>query len=300
MTPQDLDSIKSQGATYLLGLGTRIRRTRARRGMSRRILAQSSGVSERYLAELESGKGNISILRLRQIANAMGLPVEDLVCDCVIDSPEYTYLLQTIRLADPAELRQLCAALSVKRRLPHQRRRVVALIGLRGAGKSTLGAILAERLALPFTELVKAIEARAGMDVNEIFALSGQATYRRLERQCLEEIVEHIDPGVLAVGGSLVSEPASYKRLLDSCITIWLTATPEEHMNRVVAQGDPRPMAGSVHAMDDLKQILTERDSLYRRADYIVDTSGRSIADTSNEILGLPGVVEIARGEEVA
>lgn len=300
MADKDLTSIESESAAYLLGLGGRVKRLRARRGMSRRILAQSSGVSERYLAELESGRGNISILRLRRIARAMGVPVEDLAGDPATESPEYAYLLQTIRHADPADLQLLCEALAQRRRTPHQRRRVVAMIGLRGAGKSTIGAALAERLTLPFTELVRTIEARAGMRVNEIFSLGGQSTYRRLERQCLEETVERIEPGVLAVGGSLVSEPASYQRLLDSCVTIWLRASPDEHMNRVVAQGDSRPMAGNRRAMEDLKRILAGRDSLYRRADHIVNTSGRSVADTVNEIIGLPGVAEIAFNKEVA
>jgi len=296
MDAEALDSTAFEAAAYLLGIGARVKILRARRGMSRRILAQSSKVSERYLAELESGKGNISILRLRQIANAMGVPTEDLVCDPAAESPEYTYVLQHIRHADPAELTRLCADLS--RRRP-TRRRLVALIGLRGAGKSTIGAALARRLMLPFNELVAAIEERAGMQTSEIFSLGGQSTYRRFERQCLEESIERDEPGVLAVGGSLVSEPASFERLLETCVTIWLRAEPEDHMNRVIAQGDSRPMADSSRAMPDLKRILAERENLYRRADHIVDTSGRSVSDILNETLGLPSVAEIASNQEV-
>lgn len=300
MTPKTPDPAGTDATAYLLALGARLKRLRARRGMSRRILAQSSGVSERYLAELEGGKGNISILRLRAIARAMGVPVEDLVSDTASDSAETAYLVQYLRHADTAELMRLYEELSRRRRAPERQRRIVALIGLRGAGKSTLGAALAARLGSSFIELVRQIEERAGMDVNEVFSLGGQSTYRRFERQCLEAAVEQLDRGVLAVGGSLVSEPASYERLLEACITIWLTAAPEEHMNRVIAQGDSRPMAGNARAMEDLKRILAERESLYRRADYIVDTSGRTVSDTLNEIIELPLVAEITCSEEVA
>lgn len=289
------DTIDS--STYLLGIGSRVKSLRARRGMSRRILARSSAVSERYLAELESGKGNISILRLRQIAGAMSVPIEDLVSDPTHESAEYSYLLQYIRAAERAELTRLYREISTRRTT---RPRLVALIGLRGAGKSTIGAALARRLSWPFTDLVRTIEQRAGMDVSEIFSLGGQSAYRRFELESLEETIERTEPAIIEVGGSLVSEAAAYERLLSSCVTIWLRASSEDHMNRVVAQGDNRPMAGNSHAMDDLKRILSERDNLYKRANYIIDTSDVSVADAIEEILKLPGVDEIANTECVS
>jgi len=282
---------------YLQGIAARVRSHRARRGMTRRALAENSGVSERYLAELENGKGNISILRLRRIAFALNIPVEDLVANAAGESPEYDYLLHYIRHADPAELNRLCAEIAARRRrIPH----LIALIGLRGAGKSTIGAALAARCALPFVELVDAIEGLAGMPVNEIFSLGGQATYRRFERQCLDDIIEQTDRAVVAVGGSLVSEPASFERLLEASTTVWLRAAPDDHMNRVIAQGDSRPMAGSAHAMDDLKRILIERETLYQRADHIVDTSGRTIEETLDAVISLPGVAALIQDKEVA
>ena len=287
---------ESEQLAFLLGIGTRVKSFRALRGMSRRILAESSAVSERYLAELESGKGNISILRLRQIADAMGVPIEDLVSEPT-GSAEYAYLLQYLRDADTTEVVRLYRELAQRRPASPS---LIALVGLRGAGKSTIGTALAERLGCSFTELVRTIEQHAGMKVNEIFSLGGQSTYRRFERQCLEESIKSSTRGIIAVGGSLVSEPSSYERLLSSCITIWLRASPEDHMNRVIAQGDNRPMAGNSRAMDDLKRILNERENLYKRADYIVETSGTSVVDTVNEIVGLPAVAEIAIAKGVA
>jgi XRE family aerobic/anaerobic benzoate catabolism transcriptional regulator len=284
-------------AGFLGGIAAHIRSHRARRGMSRRMLAESSGVSERYLAELEGGKGNISILRLRRIAAAISIPVEDLVSDASLENADYDYLLHHIRRADADELRRLSRELAKRsQRSPH----LIALIGLRGAGKSTIGAALARHFSLPFIELVDAIEARAGMPVDEIFALGGQATYRRIERQCLDDIIDHTERGVLAIGGSLVSEPASYERLLAACVTIWLRAAPKEHMDRVIAQGDKRPMAGHTHAMEDLKRILVERESLYRRADHIIETSGRTVEETLADVLGQPAIAAITAQKEVA
>lgn len=291
------DSDDSHETDYLRALGDRIRSYRARRGMSRRLLAQSSGVSERYLADLESGKGNISILKLRDITRAISIPIEDLVHEPAEHPSEYTFLLHYIRQANPQELQRLYTTLSATTKIAPK---FIALIGLRGAGKTTLGQALAQKLSLPFIELVETIANRAGMPVNEVFSLGGQATYRRLERQCLEEIIARPQPSVVAVGGSLVSEPTSYQRLLDSGVTIWLRAQPEEHMARVIAQGDERPMAGNARAMDDLKRILIERETLYRRANYIVDTSDQSVERSLLEITNLAEVNDIAAPSEVA
>ncbi|MFT4583656.1 MAG: XRE family aerobic/anaerobic benzoate catabolism transcriptional regulator [Gammaproteobacteria bacterium] len=295
MMTTDDSSSRSQADDYLQAIGARVRTLRSRRGMSRRILAEGSGVSERYLAQLESGTGNISILRLRDVAQAIDVALEDLVATRAVTSPTYDYLAHYIRDADPIELAKLHEHVVERHRVQP---RLIALIGLRGAGKSTLGAALADRLALPFTELVKSIEARAGIELNEIFSLGGQSTYRRLERECLDEIIDRREWGVLAVGGSLVSEPGSYERLLGSCVTICLRAAPEDHMNRVIAQGDERPMADNPRAMDDLKRILLERESLSERSHYTVETSGRSVTDTLDELVRLPGVANIAEQRE--
>ncbi len=284
-------------AAYLNDIGSRVKRLRARRGMSRRILAQSSAVSERYLAELESGKGNISILRLRQIACAMSVPIEELVSSPTHQCEEFSYLLQYIRSAKHSELVRLYREISD--RAP-SRPLLIALIGLRGAGKSTIGAALAERLGWQFTDLVRSIEQRAGMSVSEIFSLGGQSAYRRFELECLEETIGKVEPAIVEVGGSIVSEPAAYERLLGSCVTIWLRATPEDHMDRVIAQGDNRPMAGNAHAMEDLKRILSERESLYQRASYVLDTSGAQVHDTVNACLRLPAVNQIVHSEQLA
>ncbi len=280
---------------YLAGIGARVRSIRARRGMSRRLLAAASQVSERYLADLENGKGNISVLRLRDIAAAMSVPVEDLVSEPVHDSPDYAFILQYLRHAAPEELDRLHRALAVGDGTP---RRFVALIGLRGAGKSTLGHALASRLRLPLIELVDEIEQRAGMAVSEIFSLGGQATYRRLERECLDHVLEHSPGAVIAAGGSLVSEAASYARLLSQCVTVWLRAEPADHMRRVIAQGDQRPMAGHSRAMDDLRRILIEREDLYERAHHIIDTSAHDVTASLAQILTLAEVAALAKNKE--
>ena len=273
----------------LKDIGNRVRRLRAQRGMSRRVLAQSSGVSERYLATLEQGKANISIVRLVEIANAMGLPVAELLTEPLEAGSEYRYLRQYIAAAAPAELTRLYKALVAEAEVS---KRVVGLIGLRGAGKSTVGAALAKHFDVPFVELVSLIEGAAGMAVSEIFSLGGQALYRRYERGTLDDVLAGGNAGILAIGGSLVSEPTSFERLLSSCVTVWLRAAPEDHMSRVRAQGDNRPMAGHVDAMDELRQILVEREHLYQRADYTIDTSQCAVRDAVVTLAKLPLVVD--------
>lgn len=272
---------------YLLMLGERIRELRARRGMTRKMLAQQSGVSERYLAQLETGHGNISIILLRQISQGLGLPIVDLVREEPEQPVELTLLTQYLSRFPPKSLvraRQLLEAeLEVAdRSARHQR---VALIGLRGAGKTTLGTMLAQHLEAPFIELAKTIEREAGAEMSEIFSLYGQAAYRRYERRSLESIIENNERFVIVPGGSIVSEPATFDVLLSSCYTVWLRASPEEHMARVIAQGDYRPMKGSQEAMDDLKRILSGRIALYSKADAVIDTSGKSIGQSFNELL---------------
>jgi len=266
-------------ADFLRQLGERVREARARRGMTRKILARDSEVSERYLAQLESGHGNISIVLLRQVAQAMGLPLADLVREGPEHPVELALLVQSLARLEPRELaeaRNLLAA-SFGAAVESERRHRIALIGLRGAGKSTLGARLAKKLGVPFIELDREIERISGMTLATLFDLYGQGAYRRYERRALESAIESQDRAVIATGGSLVSEPGTFDLLLASCFTVWLTARPEEHMSRVVAQGDFRPMAENEAAMEDLRKILEGRQVLYSKADATVDTAGKSI-----------------------
>lgn len=235
---------------FLAELGERVRQMRARRGMTRKLLARDSGVSERYLAQLESGAGNISVLLLRRVAAAMGLPLAVLI-DEAAERP-----VETGGAA---------------------RGRRIALIGLRGAGKTTLGRRLAARLGVPFVEMAAAIAEESGTSLSEIFSLYGQAAYRRYERRALERVLAAHERAVIATGGSLVSEAGTFELLLRSCHTIWVQASPGEHMSRVMAQGDLRPMQASREAMADLKRILETRQALYAKAAAAVDTSGRTV-----------------------
>lgn len=281
------DEPTSAESEYLKRLGERVRETRARRGMSRKLLARDSQVSERYLAQLETGQGNISILLLRQIANALDIPVQALVLDGAEPAVDLVHITEFLRRLPAAELAEA-------RRMVIQhfggvdqaaRLRRIALVGLRGAGKSTLGAVLADRLECPFVELDRLIEQESGVGLSAIFDLYGQGGFRRLERRCLDHVIETYPRFVLATGGSLVSEPATFERLLTMCYTVWLRATPEEHMQRVVAQGDMRPMADNREAMSDLKRILKVREPLYRKADLTIETSGVSPEQSARLIM---------------
>jgi XRE family aerobic/anaerobic benzoate catabolism transcriptional regulator len=273
---------------YLQRLGQRVRDARTRRGMTRRILAHDSGVSERYLALLETGQGNISIVLLRQVARALNMRLEDLVreaADPSVDARLLAEFLGRLSADELSEVRTLLTERFGGFALSGRHRRI-ALVGLRGAGKSTLGRRLAERLAVPFVELDAEFERASGVSLAEIFALYGQTAYRRWERRCLEEVVERHPRGfVLAAGGSIVAEAATFERLLAHCYTVWLKASPEEHMSRVVAQGDLRPMANNAEAMEDLRRILAVRGPLYAKADAIVDTAGRGVDETLETLL---------------
>jgi XRE family aerobic/anaerobic benzoate catabolism transcriptional regulator len=280
-SPQDTIYTKNSNVNgkrdYLAALAERVREARARRGISRKLLARESGVSERYLAQLEAGQGNVSILLLRQIATALNLPLTELLAEDTGDAVELTLTTQFLKRLP----RQTLAA--VRSQLVRdygsardERMKRIALIGLRGAGKSTLGARLAKALAAPFVELDREIEREAGTSLSEIFLLYGQAGYRRYERRCLERVLEKNERVVIATGGSIVSEPGTYELLLSACFTVWLKAEPEEHMARVIAQGDTRPMAGNDQAMEDLRRILDGRAVLYGQADVTVDTAGKT------------------------
>jgi XRE family transcriptional regulator, aerobic/anaerobic benzoate catabolism transcriptional regulator len=267
---------------YLAMVGNRVRELRARRGMTRKILARDSHVSERYLAQLESGEGNISILLLRQVAHALDTPLESLVfagAEPPVDLVRTTEFLRGLRSEELSRARELLLQ-EFGGVNPDARGSRIALIGLRGAGKSTLGAMLAEKREVPFIELDRLIEQEAGVPLGVIFDLYGQSGFRRLERRVLDQVIERYPRFVLATGGSLVSEPATFERLLTMCFTVWLRATPEEHMQRVIAQGDMRPMADNRESMSDLRRILDVREPLYRKADATIDTSGSSVEES--------------------
>ena len=284
---------------YLRLLGETLRAARARRGMTRRMLASHSSVSERFLAQLESGTGNASVLILRQISQALDLPLEAMLPGSQAQSNELIYTIELLRQLDPPRLAQaremLTQQFSVDGNIDERRQRI-ALIGLRGAGKSTVGKLLARKLDLPFFELDRLIEEASGVSLSMIFDLYGQGGFRRFERRCLDELLSEQKRFVVATGGSLVSEPATYERLLTSCYAVWLRATPQEHMKRVIAQGDMRPMAQNPEAMSDLERILKEREELYRRADVSINTSGKSVEEVVGECLKvLEAMVSIAR-----
>ncbi|MEX1037149.1 MAG: helix-turn-helix transcriptional regulator [Sneathiella sp.] len=271
---------------FLLDLGAHVRAARAQRGMTRKILARDSDVSERYLAKLETGQGNVSMLILRQIADAMDMNLIDLVAVGDQLSPEMQELYQLARHL-PAD-RLATAITEIRRQLARSehaaKARRISLIGLRGAGKSTLGPLLAKDLGCEFVELNKCIEKEFGAGLDEIFSLAGQPSFRRLERRCLNDIVTTYDDVVIATGGSIVVDEQTFSMLLSRTHVIWLQAQPEEHMSRVVAQGDMRPMAGSREAMDDLKQILAARTPMYRRADAKFKTSGKTIEESLRDL----------------
>lgn len=266
-------------AGFLSALGQRVREFRNRRGMTRKMLSREADVSERHLAQLESGDGNISVVLLRRIAVALGVTLQEVFA--ASDSADRD---------SASDIREFLERLPVHRRLETMRRLEeefrgdrksrrdrIALIGLRGAGKSTLGSMLAAAWGVKFLELDREIEKDAGMALEEIFSLYGQSGYRRFERRILDRVLSSERRAVISVGGGVVSERETYDRLLGSCYTVWVKAQPEEHMSRVVAQGDLRAMAENDEAMEDLRRILNAREPLYRMADWQLDTSGDSV-----------------------
>lgn len=260
---------------YLSMLGGRVRAARDALGFSRKQLAEYADVSERYLAQLESGSGNASMLILRRLAGALRVPVTRLAEERSVEREALDRLLDSL-----PEQKISQALLRVQREFGTDesvRRKRIALIGLRGAGKSTLGAALAKELRRPFVELDKEIEREAGMSLSEIFLLYGQSGYRGLERRCLERVIDSQKDLVLSAGGGVVSEAETFQLLLANSFTVWLKAAPTEHMSRVIAQGDMRPMKGHAQAMEDLKSLLTSREPLYARADVTVSTSGQTV-----------------------
>jgi XRE family aerobic/anaerobic benzoate catabolism transcriptional regulator len=241
---------EQQEAAYLSRLGERVRAWRTDHGMTRKTLSEASGISERYLAQLESGHGNISVLLLRKVARAMGVPVERLVQE--------------------------------EGRSPRAER--IALIGLRGAGKSTLGKKLSENLGIPFIELDHEVEKEAGAKLGEVFAMYGQDAFRRFERRALERVLNQHERAVIAAGGSLVTDPATYELLQQRCLCVWLKASPAEHMSRVIAQGDMRPFKGRAAAQHEIRKLLADRDRLYARADVTIETSGKTVRQSLEQM----------------
>ena len=270
---------------YLRRLGERVRTLRNQRGMTRKALAQHAKVSERYLAQLEVGKGNCSIVLLRRIARAIGLPVTQLVHDGAEPALDLVLLTQFLERLPPDMLVEARKLVTEHFSSPSEDRRRIALIGLRGGGKSTLGRLLAERLDVPFIELDREIERRSGANLSEIFDMFGQETFRRAEREALDEVLRRHPHFVIATSGSIVTEPGTLELLLASCFTVWVRAEPEEHMKRVMAQGDMRPMANNARAMEDLVAILKSREPLYAKAEAVLATTGKTPEQNLAELL---------------
>jgi XRE family transcriptional regulator, aerobic/anaerobic benzoate catabolism transcriptional regulator len=277
---------------YLHRLGERVRTLRNQRGMTRKALAEHAKVSERYLAQLEAGLGNCSIVLLRRIARAIGLPLTQLVHDGTEPALDLVLLSQFLERLSPPALAEARDLLLEHFSKPSEdlRRRRIALIGLRGGGKSTLGQLLAERLGVPFVELDREIEKRSGATLSEIFEMFGQETFRRAEHDALGDVLRQHPQFVIATSGSIVAEPATLELLLSSCLTVWVRAEPAEHMKRVMAQGDMRPMANSVRAMEDLVSILKSREPLYAKAEIALSTSGKTPEQNLAELLRLIAV----------
>jgi len=271
---------------FLEQLGQRVRTMRALRGMSRKVLARVSGISERYIAQLESGKGNVSIVLLRRVSQAMGAHLEDLI-PTAEPTADWAVIRDLLRQASPTQIAQAKEVLAGQGG-PMQRRTSfagIALIGLRGAGKTTLGKILADKIGWSFVELNKEIEAQNGLSVAEIIALYGQEGFRRMEQAALTQLLARRELTVLATGGGIVSEPLTFDLILSSFYTIWLKADPEEHMARVRRQGDLRPMADDRSAMAELRNILASREPLYARASAVVDTAGLSVDAAATRLI---------------
>jgi XRE family aerobic/anaerobic benzoate catabolism transcriptional regulator len=296
--PKPLEQAPEDKNPFLATLGERVRTLRGRRGLTRKAVATAADISERHLANLEYGVGNASILVLLQVAAALHCSLAELIGDVTTSSPEWLLIRELLEQRDEATLRRVRIAIGEMlgtgggnaARSPR-----VALVGLRGAGKSTLGQMLADDLGFPFVELSREIEKFAGCSISEIQALYGMNAYRRYERRALEEAIQIYPEAVIATPGGLVSDPATFNLLLAHCTTVWLQADPEDHMRRVAAQGDLRPMAASREAMEDLKGILAGRAAFYSKAEFKLDTSAQPLEPTFQalrelvrEALGLP------------
>jgi XRE family aerobic/anaerobic benzoate catabolism transcriptional regulator len=275
----------------LQALGARMRTLRARRGMTQRALSVRSGVSERYIAQFEAGEGNVSVLVLFRVGTALGVPLAELVADRATPPAELAAIHALLARLDPAKLATARRVLTdwLGQSADPLRGSRIALVGLRGAGKSSLGQALAARRGVPFIELDREVERQSGMDLRDIFEMHGQDGFRRLERTALEAAIAQNSPMVLAAGGGIVSEEATFDLMLAHCRTVWVRTTPEEHMQRVVRQGDDRPMRDNGNAMADLRAILASREALYARADMVLDNHGRPLAESLAELVQMTG-----------
>lgn len=281
----DISAIES---TRLLGiLGERVRTLRSHRRMTRKVLARDSGVSERYLAQLEHGQGNISVVLLARVAAALRTEPSDLLQTRERQTAEEVLIADLLRELSPDTHKAFLQILSENFSVPIESRRRIALIGLRGAGKTSQGKLLAAHLELPFIYLGGEIEKLAGMSSSEIFSLSGQTGYRRLQEKALMQTLKKYDRCVVETGGSIVTDPKLLNTLLTTCFVVWLHARPEEYMRRLTAEGDVRPMENLSDAMADLRRILSERDELYSRAHASIDTSDKSIDECVAELIQL-------------
>ena len=275
--PLDFAAAHASESDFLLFLGKRVREVRARRGMTRKMVAKDAEVSERHLAQLEAGEGNVSVVLLRRIALALNVSLVELFAPEADESLEKRVIQRFLERLPKHRLEEMVIRLT-RDFGPEEKMRSgrIALIGLRGAGKTTLGNRLAREWNVPFIELDRKIEKESGMPLEEIFSLYGQAGYRRIERRTLKSALQEHARAILSVGGGVVSEEETYERLLAGCYTVWVKAQPEEHMARVIAQGDLRAMAENDEAMEDLRQILEARETLYQKADLHFDTSGET------------------------
>ena len=274
--PETETETETPRSPFLLALGERVRNLRSRQGMTRKAVALAADVSERHLANLEYGTGNVSVLVLLQVAQALQCSLAELLGDMTTTSPEWLLIRELLSKRSEADLRR--ARLQLGEMFgegsdARARQNRVALIGLRGAGKTTLGQRLADDLGFPFIELSRQIEQFAGCQISEIHNLYGALAYRRYERRALEEAIQIYPEVVIATPGGLVSDSANFNLLLSHCTTVWLQAEASDHMARVAAQGDLRPMAASREAMEDLKRILEGRSAFYSKADIAINTS---------------------------
>jgi XRE family aerobic/anaerobic benzoate catabolism transcriptional regulator len=266
-------------------LGKRVRELRSRRGMTRKQMSQEADVSERHLAQLESGGGNISVVLLQRIAGALGVPIAKLFAPQTEEQTEKNLIQRLLERLPEHRLEDVVSRLMRDFGQEEKIRRMrISLIGMRGAGKSTLGSMLAKEMGTRFVELDSEIEKDTGMPLGEIFSLYGQSGFRAIEKRTLERVLKVNERAVISVGGGVVSEKETFDLLLSHCYTVWIKAHPEEHMSRVIAQGDFRPMAANNQAMEDLRTILEAREPLYRKADLLLDTSGVSVEESFTKL----------------